>query len=86
MKGALARVPKQVWWGLGAVALLVAFSKRKEIKAVALATLTAAQKTALKAIVPAKGEPFVDLAFELAPKYGFSPLFVLSFLSVESGF
>lgn len=51
-----------------------------------LALLTAAEKAALKALVPAKGEEFIDLAFELAPKYGFSPLYILAFLTVESGF
>ena len=57
-----------------------------KVKSTAIAALTAAEKAAIKAIVPDKGEQFVDLAFELAPKYGLNPVFVLAFLSVESGF
>ncbi len=77
---------KHLWWIGGAVFLAVAVWKRRPIAAAAGKALDATKRTALRAIVPAKGEEFVDLAFEIAPKYGFSPTFVLAFLAVESGF
>jgi len=82
----LSGVPKAVWWGLGAVALFVLFSKRKEIAVAATKILTEAEKKILRTVVPAQGEEAVDLAFELGPKYGINPLFILAFIKVESGF
>lgn len=86
IKDTLAKVPKPVWYGLGALVLFALFTKRKTIGAAVSKALTEAEKKVLRAIVPEKGEEFVDLAFEIAPKYGFSPLYVLAFLAVESGF
>jgi soluble lytic murein transglycosylase-like protein len=82
----LSAVPKPVWWGLGAVVLFALFSKRKEITVAAKKALTEAQKAVLRTVVPAQGEEAVDLAFELGPKYGINPLFILAFIKVESGF
>lgn len=80
------RVPAPVWFGLGAALLFLLFSKRKEIAVTSRKVLTEAQKTVLRTIVPAKGAEAVDLAFELGPKYGINPLFILAFIKVESGF
>lgn len=74
------------WWLLGGVVLAALISRRQEIAVAAKKVLSEAEKKILKTIVPAKGEEFIDLAFELAPKYGLNPNFVLAFLSVESGF
>ena len=82
----LKSIPAPVWWGLGALALFVLFSKRKEIAVAAQKVLTEAQKKILRTVVPAQGEEAVDLAFELGPKYGINPLFILAFIKVESGF
>lgn len=86
IKDTLAKVPKPVWYGLGALVLIALFTKRKTIGAAVSKALTEAEKKLLRTVVPEKGEEFVDLAFEIAPKYGFSPLYVLAFLAVESGF
>ena len=56
------------------------------LKSKLVAGLTEAQKAIFKKIIPAKGEEFVDIVFELAPKKGLNPVFVLSFIAVESGF
>lgn len=82
----LGGVPAPVWIGLGAVVVFALFAKRKEIAVTIKKALTEAEKKILRTVVPAKGEEFVDYAFELAPKYGINPNFVLAFLAVESGF
>lgn len=85
--GLLPGVPKPILWGVPlALLAFLAFSKRKEIAVAAKKVFTEAEKKILKTVVPDKGEEFIDLAFELGPKYGINPLFVLSFISIESGF
>lgn len=56
------------------------------LKSKLVAGLTDAQKAIFKKLIPAKGEEFVDIVFDVAPKKGLNPVFVLAFIAVESGF
>ena len=85
--GLLPGIPKPVLWGVPlALLAFLLFSKRKEIAVAAKKALTEAQKKILATVIPAQGEEFIDYAFELGPKYGINPLFLLAFIRVESGF
>jgi hypothetical protein len=85
--GLLPGIPKPVLWGVPlAILAVLIFSKRKEIAVAAKKVLNEAQKKILATVIPAQGEAFIDYAFELGPKYGINPLFLLSFVRVESGF
>ena len=86
----LKRVPKPVWYGLGALGLFLLFRKRDVVAGAAKEAVKQvvgiAKEQAFKLALPAAGQRYADDMLRVAAETGLSPFLIAAFMEQESGY